>query len=73
LQKKLVDGEQVRIHIPKKAAEGLCMHECCDCGLQHNLYVGIDGRYITLAFVRIPKQKDKKRSKREQGKDRRID
>ena len=51
--KKLIDGEQLRIHIPHENAEGLVRHECCGCKLQHNIYVGRTGEDVTLAFVRV--------------------
>lgn len=49
---KLKDGQQVRIHLPNMETEGLLKHECCGCGLMHNLYVGRIGQEVTLVFVR---------------------
>ena len=57
--KQLVDGQQVRIHIPNKETEGLVRHRCCGCDLQHNLYIGRDGKDVTLAFVRTAESKEK--------------
>lgn len=59
--KQLVDGQQVRVHIPSDKSEGLYRHECCECGLKHNLYVGRIGKDVTLAFVRTAVEKDKAR------------
>jgi len=57
--KQLVDGEQRRVHIPNENSEGLYRHECCQCGLKHNLYVGRIGKDVTLAFVRTAEDREK--------------
>jgi hypothetical protein len=57
--KQLVDGEQVRVHIPNDKTEGFYHLECCRCGLKHNLYVGRIGKDVTLAFVRRAEDKEK--------------
>lgn len=67
--KQLVDGQQVRVHIPNKNAEGLYRHECCGCKLQHNLYVGRIGKDVTLAFVKTAEEKDKARKQNHGGRE----
>jgi hypothetical protein len=61
--KKLIDGEQLRIHIPHENAEGLVRHECCGCKLQHNIYVGRKDKDVTLAFVRVAEETAKASTK----------
>lgn len=57
--KQLIDGQQVQVHLPSEKTEGLYRHECCGCGLQHNIYVGRIGEDVTLAFVRTATDKTK--------------
>jgi hypothetical protein len=65
--KQLVDGQQVRIHISNKDSEGLVRHECCGCGLEHNIYVGRIDKDVTLAFVRVAESKEKAKRKEKRG------
>ncbi|MCK9597489.1 MAG: hypothetical protein M0R06_00535 [Sphaerochaeta sp.] len=57
--KQLIDGQQLRIHIPNENSEGLVRHEGCGCGLKHNIYIGRIGKDVTLAFVRVAEGKEK--------------
>lgn len=57
--KQLKDGEQRRVHIPNEHSEGLYRHECCECGLKHNLYIGRIKKDVTIAFVRVSTENDK--------------
>jgi hypothetical protein len=61
--KQLIDGQQVRVHIPGENSEGLYRHECCECGLKHNLYIGRIGKDVTIAFVRAATVKNKSKKK----------
>lgn len=67
--KQLVDGQQVRVHIPNDKSEGLYRHKCCGCGLEHNIYVGRISKDVTLAFVRTAEEKEKARNKNHGGRE----
>ena len=57
--KRLKDGEQVRIHIPNDKSQGIVKHECCNCKLEHDIFIGRIGKDVTIAFVRTAKEMTK--------------
>jgi len=59
--RQIHDGEECKVHIPNENTQAYRLIECCDCGLQHHLYIGRTGKDVTLAFVRVAKGKKKQK------------